>query len=57
MPLPLCSPVRPCAQDPSSFVHRVGRTARMGRAGSALVFLMPHEASYVAYLNLNKAGC
>lgn len=57
MPLPLCSPVRPYAQDPSSFVHRVGRTARMGRAGSALVFLMPHEASYVAYLNLNKAGC
>eukprot|EP00897_Mesotaenium_endlicherianum_P001756 jgi/Mesen1/1608/ME000134S00721 len=28
-------------QDPKAFVHRAGRTARMGRAGTALVFLTP----------------
>ena len=28
-------------QDPNMFVHRVGRTARMGRSGNALVFLSP----------------
>ncbi|PNH03260.1 DEAD-box ATP-dependent RNA helicase 18 [Tetrabaena socialis] len=41
-------------QDPSAFVHRVGRTARMGRAGSALVFLLPGEESYVEFLRLRK---
>jgi len=40
-------------QDPAAFVHRVGRTARMGREGSALVFLSPNsEASYVDFLRL-----
>jgi hypothetical protein len=28
-------------QDPNVFVHRVGRTARMGRSGNALAFLLP----------------
>ncbi|GAX83788.1 hypothetical protein CEUSTIGMA_g11213.t1 [Chlamydomonas eustigma] len=41
-------------QDPSSFVHRVGRTARMGRIGHALVMIMPHETSYVEFLQLRK---
>ncbi|ABP00873.1 predicted protein, partial [Ostreococcus lucimarinus CCE9901] len=40
-------------QDPAAFVHRVGRTARMGRDGSALVFLSPNsEASYVDFLRI-----
>ena len=32
--------------------HRVGRTARMGREGSALVYLAPHESSYVEFLKV-----
>lgn len=37
----------------SSFVHRCGRTARMGREGRALILLTPSEASYVEFLRLN----
>ncbi|KAI7845551.1 hypothetical protein COHA_000842 [Chlorella ohadii] len=40
--------------DPSAFVHRVGRTARMGRSGNAVVYLLPHEASYVDFLRVRK---
>ncbi|KAE8746690.1 hypothetical protein FOCC_FOCC006673 [Frankliniella occidentalis] len=31
----------------SAFVHRCGRTARSGLSGSAIIFLMPNEDSYV----------
>jgi ATP-dependent RNA helicase DDX55/SPB4 len=41
-------------QDPAAFVHRVGRTARMGRSGSALALLLPNESSYVEFLRLRK---
>ncbi|KAL4450591.1 hypothetical protein ABPG77_000947 [Micractinium sp. CCAP 211/92] len=41
-------------QDPNSFVHRVGRTARMGRTGNAVVYLLPHETSYVDFLRVRK---
>lgn len=34
-------------QDPSYFIHRVGRTARMGKKGSALVLLDPTEDTYI----------
>ena len=37
-----------------SFVHRCGRTARMGLSGQALVMLLPSEASYVEFLGLNQ---
>ena len=43
-------------QDPSAFVHRVGRTARLGRSGRALALLLPSEASYVDFLRLRKVG-
>ncbi|XP_043697631.1 DEAD-box ATP-dependent RNA helicase 18 [Telopea speciosissima] len=41
-------------QDPNVFVHRVGRTARMGRSGSAIVFLLPKEEAYVEFLHIRR---
>jgi hypothetical protein len=35
---------------PRRYVHRVGRTARMGHAGEAVLFLLPSEAP--GYLQL-----
>ena len=43
-------------QDPATFVHRVGRTARMGRSGKALVLLMPHEVTYIQFLHLRQVS-
>lgn len=37
-------------QDPNFFVHRIGRTARIGREGSSLLLLMPNEESYIQFL-------
>ena len=36
--------------DPDAFVHRAGRAARAGARGGALLFLCPHESSYVDFL-------
>ncbi|KAM1029002.1 hypothetical protein ACFX13_042279 [Malus domestica] len=41
-------------QDPNVFVHRVGRTARMGRQGTAIVFLLPKEETYVEFLRIRR---
>ncbi|KAL6326474.1 hypothetical protein AAG906_008336 [Vitis piasezkii] len=41
-------------QDPNVFIHRVGRTARMGRQGSAVVFLLPKEEAYVEFLRIRR---
>jgi ATP-dependent RNA helicase DDX31/DBP7 len=35
------------------YVHRVGRTARVGQNGKALLFLEPHEIEYINELNKN----
>jgi ATP-dependent RNA helicase DDX55/SPB4 len=40
--------------DPSSYVHRVGRSARAGRTGKSLVFLTRKEEAYVDFLRLRK---
>ncbi|KAI8507384.1 ATP-dependent RNA helicase ddx55 [Branchiostoma belcheri] len=38
----------------SAFVHRSGRTARMGREGSAVVFLLPEEDTYIEFIAINQ---
>lgn len=37
-----------------SFVHRCGRTARIGNIGTALVFLLPAEETYVKFIEINQ---
>ena len=32
---------------PEDYVHRVGRTARAGRAGEAVTFITPHDVELV----------
>ncbi|KAH9386007.1 ATP-dependent RNA helicase DDX18/HAS1 [Nematocida major] len=36
--------------DPKEYIHRVGRTARAGAEGEALLFLLPHERVFIKYL-------
>ncbi|KAJ3411795.1 ATP-dependent RNA helicase dbp7 [Chytridiales sp. JEL 0842] len=37
--------------DVKDYVHRIGRTARLGRDGKGVVFLLPSEEKYVSFLN------
>jgi ATP-dependent RNA helicase DDX55/SPB4 len=37
-------------KDPSFFIHRIGRTARAGKEGNALIFVTEEERSYVELL-------
>lgn len=41
-------------QDPNVFVHRVGRTARLGKEGNAIVFLLPKEEAYAEFLTIRR---
>ena len=47
--------------DPSSYVHRVGRSARAGKIGKSLVFLTRKEDAYIDFLKVretpNKSKC
>jgi len=36
--------------DPRAYVHRIGRTARIGTTGNALLFVMPSEEEYIQIL-------
>ncbi|KAH3722973.1 DEAD-box ATP-dependent RNA helicase 18 [Pelomyxa schiedti] len=41
-------------QDPKMFVHRIGRTARMGAAGKSILFLQPSEMAYIEFMKLRN---
>lgn len=34
----------------AEYVHRIGRTARVGEAGSSLIFLTPAETAFIQEL-------
>lgn len=38
----------------ASFIHRVGRTARQGSEGNALIMLLPSELPYVDFITKNQ---
>lgn len=38
----------------AAFVHRVGRTARQGHDGNALIMILPSEDAYVEFLKRNQ---
>lgn len=38
----------------SSFVHRCGRTARIGKTGNALIMLLPNEETFINLLDVNQ---
>ncbi|KAA0188660.1 hypothetical protein HAZT_HAZT001635 [Hyalella azteca] len=40
--------------DPREYIHRVGRTARGGREGKALVFLRPEEFEFVNFMRAHN---
>lgn len=40
--------------DPREYIHRVGRTARAGSTGRALLFLLPQELGFLKYLKAAK---
>ena len=40
----------------SDFVHRCGRTARIGNRGTALALLLPNEEPYVHFIDINQKG-
>ncbi|KAI8913343.1 P-loop containing nucleoside triphosphate hydrolase protein, partial [Gorgonomyces haynaldii] len=40
--------------DPSEYIHRVGRTARAGGRGKALLFLLPTELGFLRFLKQAK---
>jgi ATP-dependent RNA helicase DDX55/SPB4 len=40
--------------DPTAFAHRCGRTARMGKQGSALLMLNLNEDTYIEFLTIRS---
>lgn len=43
-------------QDPDAYIHRVGRTGRLGRDGRAVIFIGEWEESYVDFLRVRRCA-
>lgn len=43
-----------CPEDPATYIHRVGRTARFSRGGESLLLLLESEKTMVEELQKNK---
>ncbi|CAH1787054.1 unnamed protein product, partial [Owenia fusiformis] len=43
-----------CPGTPSDYIHRIGRTARIGTKGQAVLLLTPSEVQYIKILNEHK---
>lgn len=41
-------------QDPDAYIHRAGRTGRLGRKGEAITLLSEWEEAYIEFLRLRK---
>ncbi|KAJ1606195.1 putative RNA SFII helicase Spb4p [Cryptosporidium canis] len=37
-------------QDPSYYIHRIGRTARAGKLGKSVIMLQPQEGAFIEYI-------
>lgn len=44
----------PTHDEDIEYVHRVGRTARIGSSGDALLFVLPEEEAFVEHLAVNR---
>ena len=44
-------------QDPNFYIHRIGRTARQGKEGNALVLVDETEKPYIDFLKDKLVGC
>ncbi|XP_060595886.1 probable ATP-dependent RNA helicase DDX31 [Ruditapes philippinarum] len=40
-----------CPSAVTDYVHRVGRTARVGTSGSSIIFILPSEIQFIKHLN------
>ncbi|EAS01115.2 DEAD-box ATP-dependent RNA helicase (macronuclear) [Tetrahymena thermophila SB210] len=41
-------------QDPSFYIHRIGRTARKGKSGKAIILIEKHEEAFVEFLRIKN---
>lgn len=43
-------------QDPSFYIHRIGRTARKGKSGKALILIENHEDAFIEFLKIKNVS-
>lgn len=43
-------------EDPDNYIHRIGRTARINRPGTAILLIEKHEEAFINYLGNKSVG-